>query len=575
VAALPRSWPSVCTRLVPGCDDLHVPRPPNFLLLITDQQRSPMHWPNRPGWLRELMPSHAELARTGLAFTRAFANSCMCSPSRATLFTGRMPAEHGVVLTHTRGGARPTPRNLLATARAGAGRSVRDGVPAITGIRALSRMALRAATGTPQRAEPELRPQMPNLATLLRDAGYEVAYKGKWHLTKPVAGGRWSDADTRHLAERFGVAGWEPPDAGEDTAPEHFGAGAAGRTCAGWDEDFTRQAERFLTDRGLPEPFALVVSLVNPHDVLAYPMTWRRGGFTPDAVRDLGVRLPPTVDERLNRKPVAHGVQKYGQQSYLGPLPSHQAKLEYVNFYAHLHSVVDEKIGRVLAALGDPADPRSLRSRTVIVRTSDHGELGLSHGGMRQKMFNAYEETIRVPLVVSNPVLFPRGVETDALAALVDVVPTMLSLAGGTNGARRLDGEDLLPVLALHAAPEREAISLVPVDLQPVLRDTRTAASVRDAISFTYDDDAAGTFLKDTVPPPNHIRCVRERRLKYAVYVDPSGRAEPHYELYDLERDPVETENLVDRDTGQVHDATYASALDRLRERVAAVPAPG
>lgn len=48
------------------------------------------------------MPSHAELVRTGMTFTRAFANSCMCSPSRATLFTGRMPAEHGMVLTHTR-----------------------------------------------------------------------------------------------------------------------------------------------------------------------------------------------------------------------------------------------------------------------------------------------------------------------------------------------------------------------------------------------------------------------------------------------------------------------------------------
>jgi choline-sulfatase len=267
-------------------------------------------------------------------------------------------------------------------------------------------------------------------------------------------------------------------------------------------------------------------------------------------------------------------VQKYGQQSYLGPLPSRQAKLEYVNFYAHLHSVVDEKVGRLLAALGDPADPRSLRSRTVIVRTSDHGELGLSHGGMRQKMFNAYEETIRVPLVISNPALFPRGVETEALAALVDLMPTMLSLAAGTDGARRLDGEDLLPVLALHADPEREAINLVPVGLQRLLRHQRAAASVRDAISFTYDDDAAGTFLKDTIPPPNHIRCVRERRLKYAVYVDPSGRAEPQYELYDLELDPVEAENLVDRNSGQVHDATYASALERLRERVAAVPAP-
>src|SRR3954451_596960 len=107
------------------------------------------------------MPSHAELARTGVTFTRAFANTCMCSPSRATLLTGRMPAEHGVLLTHTRGGARPTPANLLATLRGAAGRSIRDGVPVARGLRSFARLSLRTATGTPQREEPELSSHLP------------------------------------------------------------------------------------------------------------------------------------------------------------------------------------------------------------------------------------------------------------------------------------------------------------------------------------------------------------------------------------------------------------------------------
>ncbi|HLM51602.1 MAG TPA: sulfatase-like hydrolase/transferase [Solirubrobacteraceae bacterium] len=551
-----------------------MPRPPNLLLIVTDQQRQAMHWPQDAGWLRSLMPAHAELERTGLTFTHACTNTCMCSPSRATMLTGRMPAEHGVVLTHTRGGARPARANLLETLRAGAGRSIGDGVSPLTGARALGRMALRSVTGTPQRAEPELRPETPNLATLLRAAGYEVAYRGKWHLTKPVAGAEWSAADTRHLAERFGFAGWEPPDAGEDTRPEHFGGGDAGRTRQGWDEDFTRQAEDFLADPGLPEPFALVVSLVNPHDVLAYPMTWREGGFDARAVRDLGVRLPPTADERLDRKPAAHGLQKYGQQSYIGPLGSPSRRLAYVNFYAHLHAEVDAKIARLLAALGEAGDPASLRSRTVVVRTSDHGEMGLAHGGLRQKMFNAYEETLRIPLVVSNPVLFPRAVTTDAAAGLVDLVPTMLALAGARGPAAGLDGADLSAVLAHHAAPEREAAGRVPVDLRAVLEHAAPAPSVRDAVAFTYDDDAAATFLRDTVPPPNHIRCVRERTRKYAVYVDPRARAAPQFELYDLEHDPLEVDNLVDRDTGEPLRRGYAGDLARLRERVAAVPVP-
>src|SRR3954462_15468472 len=141
-----------------------------------------MHWPDDSRWRRDLTPGDHELARTGLTFPHAFVNTCMCSPSRATLLTGRMPAEHGVVLTHTRGGARPTPASLAATVRRAAGRSIRDGVPVAKGLRSFVRLSVRTATGTPQREEPELSAKLPNLATLLRTAGNEVAYRGKWHL---------------------------------------------------------------------------------------------------------------------------------------------------------------------------------------------------------------------------------------------------------------------------------------------------------------------------------------------------------------------------------------------------------
>ena len=73
-------------------------RRPNVLVILTDQQRYPRHWPDEPGWLRTLMPNDAELARTGLTFGNAYCNTAMCSPSRATLFTGLYPAEHGTAL---------------------------------------------------------------------------------------------------------------------------------------------------------------------------------------------------------------------------------------------------------------------------------------------------------------------------------------------------------------------------------------------------------------------------------------------------------------------------------------------
>jgi choline-sulfatase len=160
--------------------------PPNLLLLVTDQQRYPQHWPLDPAWRRELMPTDAELARTGLTFTEAFVGSCMCSPSRATLLTGLLPAGHGVTLTHTDRGARPSPRNIAALVAGAVTADRQDGIPQARGMRNVARLVTRSIIGAPQRDEPELSPSTPNLATLLRAAGYHVAYKGKWHVTKPA-----------------------------------------------------------------------------------------------------------------------------------------------------------------------------------------------------------------------------------------------------------------------------------------------------------------------------------------------------------------------------------------------------
>jgi choline-sulfatase len=545
-------------------------RRPNLLLIITDQQRAPMHWPDEPGWLRELTPADHEIARTGLSFTDAICSTCMCSPSRATMFTGLYPTQHGVTLTLTEAGARPDPKNAPATFATFA-KTIRDGAaPRAKTARAFARGALRVGAGKGE--ETTLDPSTPNLARMLADAGYTVGFKGKWHLTKPVHGD-WSDADAELLARDFGFAEWEPPDAGENLDPEHFGGGNAGSSGLGFDEDFTRQAEAFLARAR--EPWALILSLVNPHDVLGYPASYEQGGYRVEEFRDLPVPLPETLDEDLSNKPTPHSLMKLGQQSYLGPLPDRRAHLDYMSFYAYLHRVVDEKIGRVMAALGDPADALSLRSRTVVVRTSDHGEMGLTHGGLRQKMFNAYEETLRVPLVVSNPVLFPRAKETGVAAGLVDIVPTLTALLGlGSNGVA---GADLTPVLARHADAPDEALDAAGVDLGAAARHPEPRDSVQDASVFVYEDHKAGTAFENVVPQPNRLRALRERRWKYAVYVDPGGEAPSQYELYDLENDPIERDNLLDRSTGAPLDARHEGERERLdaslHERMQAVGA--
>ena len=498
---------------------------PNLILLVTDQQRAPQHWPADPAWLDALAPNDAELRRTGMSFTHAFTATAMCSPSRASFLTGKYPSRHGVTLTLTEGDLFPDARNLPDVLRTVAALARSGAVPRGRLARAFGRGLFRL--GPKSGNEPELPPGIDTLATLLRERGYHVALKGKWHLSKPVGGRGWSDADPERIERDYGFADWEPPDAGGDAKAETFGGGNAGATHEGWDEDYTRQMEAWLAREGLPEPFCLVFSLVNPHDVLGYPSSYERGGYTAAEFRDLGIPLPATLDEDLRDKPTVHSLMKLGQTSYIGPLNGRRAQQDYVDFYAHLHRVVDEKIGRLLAALGDPDDPASLRSRTVIVRTSDHGELGLSHGGLRQKMFNAYEEALRVPLVVSNPVLFPQARASDALVSLVDLVPTLLGLAGAAPGPGRFVG----------------------LDLGPLLRGE--ADGLREAVLFTYDDHQAATAFQEVAGQPNRIRCVRDRRWKYAVYLDPAGEVAPEYELYDLESDPDEALNLADKRTGR------------------------
>jgi choline-sulfatase len=526
------------------------------LLLITDQQRYPCHWPDDPGWLSHLMPNDRRLADTGLSFRRAFCNTSMCSPSRATLLTGQYPAQHGVTLTHTQADLRPDPRNLPAVTATLLDILRTRGAPRQRAMRQFGRGLLQL--GPKSGNEPELQPETPNLAHVLRGTGYEVAYKGKWHLTHPAGGGSllagWAPSDADRLQRDYGFADWEPPDAGENAKAEHFGAGNAGPLGQGWDEHYTQQAERWLGRADLPEPFCLVVSLVNPHDVLGYPAQYLEGGYALSEFRDLDVRLPPTLVEDMSNKPTVHELMRMGMAAYLGPLKGERAKLDYVNFYAHLHRVVDEKIGRLLDMLGDPSDPRSLRSRTVIFRCSDHGEMGLSHGGLRQKAFNAYEETIHIPLVVSNPLLFPKSAQTDALASLVDLMPTIANITG-TNLGQAVDGglrgRDLSSILAERAAPEGDRLHAAGIDLDPLVHHPAPALSVQDEIHFTYDDHQAATALQNVPGQPNRVRAVRTGRHKFAVYFDPDGKAPTEYEMYDLERDPNERKNLVDRISGE------------------------
>ena len=489
-------------------------RKPNVLVIITDQEREVMHWP--AGWAEANLPARRRLMANGLHFTRAQCNTAACSSSRATFLTGLYPAQHGV-------------KNLIAC------NDPKDPV---------------------QRRLPILPSRLPNLATVMAAAGYHVVLKGKLHVTRPVGYNHemkrhyWSEADTRHLAERYGFHGWNPPDMSDPQSLTDLGGGAInndGRfvdgsgTAAGapgsYDEFHRQSAVHFLDTYDGDKPFCLIVALVNPHDVQEYPgrglrglsisPTFARGGYRFEDFKDLPIDLPPNIEDDLSTKPSVHSSFRQLLAVGTGHVRTRDRQLAYARFYAYLNQQVDAQILKLLNAL----DAKGLTDDTLILRTSDHGELGMSHGRMRQKFYNAYRETLNVPLIVSNPRLYPQPQSTDAFASLVDVVPTLAGLAG---------------------VPEPEQYGFKGRDLTPILSDPK--ASVQDVLHFTYEDDPFPVKGADC------IRAIVEPDWKYAVYYDPFTGSPTEYEMYDLKHDPLEMTNLAH----PTH-STPASDIERAR----------
>jgi choline-sulfatase len=446
----------------------------NVLVFLTDQQRAIQHFP--PGWAKRNMPGLTRLRKHGMTFDNAFTNACMCSPARSTLMSGYFPAQHGVKYT------------------------------------------LETDMPSPQYPQVELATSFKNPASVASAAGYTPVYKGKFHCVKPANGSTWVPSDVN----QYGFTRWDPPDAGANQSVPEEGGGL-------YDND-----GRFMNSHGTPDagtegavqylkstapqsqPFLMVVSLVNPHDVLVYPKTYTSAGYDASWL-DGEIEPPATVGEDLSTKPsVQHEFLKIFNLS--GPIPTRQMKRNYLNFYANLMKASDAYLVKLLNTL----ESSGLLDNTLVIATADHGEMGTAHGGMRQKNFNAYEESTRVPLVYSNPRLFKKPRTSHALVSHVDFLPTLASLLKAPSSAR-----------ADWAGVDYS---------QHIL--SRSPKPGQDYTVFTYDDYQSGQASGPYPQPPNHIVSIREHRYKLARYYDAAGKVPTQWEMYDLKTDPLERTNI-------------------------------
>jgi arylsulfatase A-like enzyme len=447
----------------------------NVLVFLTDQQRAIQHFP--PGWAKRNMPGLTRLQRHGLTFEHAFTNACMCSPARSTFMSGYFPAQHGVKYT------------------------------------------LETDMPAPQYPQVELATTFKNPASVVAAAGYTPVYKGKFHCNKPANGSTWVPSDVN----QYGFTRWDPPDAGANQDVSEEGGGIYdndGRfmNSQGTPEAGTEGAVQYLSSTAAQsQPFFMVVSLVNPHDVLFYPKTYGSGGYDQSWLQG-EIEVPKTANEDLSTKPSVQA-QFLKLFNASGPIPTAQMKRNYLNFYGNLMKASDAYLVKILQTLAKAG----LLDNTLVIATADHGEMGTTHGGMRQKNFNFYEESTRVPLVYSNPRLFKKPQRSRALVSHVDFLPTLASLVDAPAAARD---------------------SWQGIDYSDQILSRSPTKPSQNYTVFTYDDWQSGQSRGPYPKPPNHIVSIREHRYKLARYYDADGNAPDQWEMYDLKTDPLERINL-------------------------------
>jgi len=490
----------------------------NILFIFTDQERYFRQWPSGL-----TLPGHERLQQTGITFHNHYASAVMCTSSRSVLLTGLSTPVNGMFEN----------------------------------------------TNAPY--VPNLSTDIPTYGHLLRKSGYYTAYKGKWHLNRKFDSTR-KPVDLTKAMDNYGFSDYDYYDPG-DIIGHTLGGYLHDHLVAGSATRWLRNQGRTLNDEN--KPWCLTVSLVNPHDVMYFntdaPGENRQdtGKLILDTARapahklyqaKCHIPLPSNLYQPFDQpaRPQAHGEFDQMWSYLLGAVPREDEPWQRLNdYYINCIRQVDQQVNRILQEL----DNLDLSRRTMIIFSSDHGEMAGAHG-LRGKGPFAYEETTHLPFYIVHPDV-KGGQNCQALTSHMDFVPTLLSMAGVSAerqvelAGQKLPGKDLT---ALLSQPEKAGIN-----------------EIRDSILFTYSGlmtndseffrflstvrDADGGIRKvikqATLPnmkKRGSLRTVFDGRYKFTRYFAPTEHNHPSnledlygandLELFDLVEDPQEMKNL-------------------------------
>ncbi len=457
-------------------------RPPNVVLLMSDQHRRDAL--GAAGNRVARTPHLDVLAATGVRFNAAYCSNPVCTPSRASLLTGLYTHHHGAWSNTT-----PWPREHRT------------------------------------------------LAHYFGGAGYQTALIGKMHFVDSQTHGfdyhldfndwyQFLGPKTRLYAEELQYANsgsglpqiddlWR--DEGDPWTSEIVKDGREGSVAVGrvskipefdhFESFVSRESVRFLRQHGREAPFFLISSFLKPHDPFM-PAQRFADMFSPDKMK-----LPETwgkVDLKSAPKEVASAIENNRPTPEVKDTVEALRRIAY--YYASL-AQMDDALGRVMDAL----DELGLSENTIVIYTSDHGEL-LGDHGLWQK-FQFYEGSCGVPLLVRVPGVTPANSVCDMPVSHVQIAATLAELCGFKTPPG-LDGSSFARQLRR------------PSDVQP---------------NTVYAEYASRT--------PGAKYMIREGDLKYTF------RTHDAEELFDLRADPAEMRNLALEPAGREQSA-------RLKERL-------
>jgi arylsulfatase A-like enzyme len=321
-------------------------------------------------------------------------------------------------------------------------------------------------------------------ASLLRAAGYRTGYVGKWHMGSQSGQRPGFDFSASFVGQGVFF----------DCPIEVNGVKTSS---VGWVDDVsTKYAKQFITENK-DRPFSLVVGFKTCHGPFTPPerTAMAYAGEEARGVPNLDVKAVYRQVEGEAPQPKANG-NKRASAAKVSAKPGTN-----LGMFRGLRAI-DENVGKLLALL----DELGLADNTVVVYSSDNGYY-LGEHGLGDKR-SAYDESLRIPLLVRYPKFRRRGVTVDQMALNIDLAPTLLDLAGADIPAE-MQGRSWKPLLAGEPATDW-----------------------RRAYFYSY-------FREGRSPTPT-VTAVRTEAAKLIRY---PGRDE-WTEMFDLKNDPYETKNL-------------------------------